>query len=284
MLVWLGERVGLVGGVTAVALLAACDVPVEAKGNVKAGADFQSAAQVVPIAKATLTIGAGTGMPSFISIVTGMTEDTADSNWTAYVQGVPAGNGRTFHIDAFDDATPANVLYSGDATSDIVVGATANVFMLLQEANSGGGLNGQLLVIDRLTATADVVTVGTPVRLSVAAHDLAGDNLNYQWTAPCGTFDDPSSTTPTWTAPNTVPTTGGCPVEITVDSDEQDSVTASLAIVVTGAEGPALDSSPIFVLAPQITEVLPSNGSDTVQPGQTVALGVSTLDPTGGTS
>ncbi len=282
MLAWFGERLGLVVLATAVAALStACDVPEEAKGNVKAGANFQSALQV--ISKATLTIGPGTGTPSFNPIVAEMTQDTTDSNWTAYVQGIPAGSSRTFHIDAFDDSTPANVLYSGDATSEIIVGATANVFMLLQAANSGGDLDGQILSIDRLTATADVVAVGTPVFFSVAAHDLAGDRLTYRWTSSCGAFADPATTTPTWTAPTTVPSNGSCQIEITVENDEQDSLTASLAIVVrqtnAGNEEGPLNSWPIFVLAPQIAGVELPNGNDTVQPGQTVTLGVSTLDP-----
>ncbi|WP_147468348.1 Ig-like domain-containing protein [Corallococcus interemptor] len=53
---------------------------------------------------------------------------------------------------------------------------------------------------------ASSVTSGTPVPTTLEASDADGDLLTYTWTqepaAPAGTFDDPSASQPSWTAPD----------------------------------------------------------------------------------
>ncbi len=205
-----------------------------ATGNVKAGVSLSGALQATSIAKITLTIGPGAGAPSFTPIVTDMTNQDLTNSllWTSYVQGIPAGTGRSFQVSAFDSS--GNLLYGGSATSDIVAGATAEVFIVCQQESPDGGFTDNLPVVDSLTASASTVDVSANVSLSVKAHspNTPPSPLTYSWTAVCGTLVNPASTTPTWTAPATVPPEGACEISVTVTDANQGSVTAYLAIVV----------------------------------------------------
>jgi hypothetical protein len=212
----------------------------EAGGAAKVGVTV-SALSATTIGKMTLTVGPGTGA-TFTPIVVDLTNQdlVTKLTWSAYVQNVPAGTGRTFHIDAFDATVLTKVLYSGDATANIVSGSTANVYMVLQELNPIGGSTTALPAIDSLTASAATVTVpSTPtatVSLTVTAHSPAtpaNNPLTYLWTASCGTLAAATTTSATWTAPATI-TAPACQVNVTVTDSKGGAVTAYLAIVTQG--------------------------------------------------
>ncbi len=195
------------------------------------------------VLKMTLTVGPGTGTPSFTNIVTDLTNNdlTNKLSWSAYVQGIPAGTGRTFHIDAFDGSNA--VIYKGDAVADIVAGGTANVYLVLQGLNDGG-FNNALPVVDALTSSANLVTIATPapqVSLHFKAHDPdAAATMTYAWSDTCAgtSFSSPTGSvtaadnTVTWTAPASVPLTGACTLSLTITDNKQGAVTAFLAIQV----------------------------------------------------
>jgi hypothetical protein len=213
----------------------------ETNGSAKVGVTIPSSSLVATsINKATLTVGPGTGTPTFANIQSDLTNQDLSGklSWSGFVQGIPAGLGRTFHIDAFDAA--GAVIYSGDATANIVVGATANVYMVLQEKNPTGGFDNKLPVVDSLTSSASIVTVGLPgpsptANLVVVAHSptTPPQPLTYLWSASCGSVANATSTSPTWTAPPApAPAAGACQLNVTVTDAKQGSVTASLAIVV----------------------------------------------------
>lgn len=48
----------------------------------------------------------------------------------------------------------------------------------------------------------NTVKVGKSLTLYSYAYDPDGDKITYTWSATCGTFDNPSNSSPTWTAPN----------------------------------------------------------------------------------
>ena len=223
-----------------------------AKGFARVGVQM-SALQQSDVKSGTLTVGAGTGTPTFNNIVMEMSKDS-NSDWTAYVTDIPAGAGRTFHIEACDTAgrcdwqiDAGDHLYKGDATANIVAGATAQVYMLLQQIAPPNSFNNHAPVIDTLTASAAIVVPGTTVTLAVTAHDPdTASNANnkisgYVWAASCGALTNATSQTPTWTAPAT---DGTCSITVTVSdvcpADQpavcSSSVTATVQIQVQTAQ------------------------------------------------
>jgi hypothetical protein len=240
-----------------------------------------SSLQATQIGKATLTVGPGTGTPSFANIVADLTnQDLAGKlSWSGFIQGIPAGTGRTFHIDAFDSA--GLVIYSGDATASIVAGATANVYMVLQEKNPTGGFDNKLPVVDSLTSSASLVTVGLPgpsptVNLFVTAHSptVPPQVLSYLWTSSCGTLAGQTSTTPVWTAPATVPAAQACQINVTITDTKQGSVTASLAIVVQAPVNGAAQVNAYPNSWPMISGILAAETFTMDATGKIVAIDV----------
>jgi hypothetical protein len=234
---------------------------VESHPTGKARVSFASSALILSdIKSVTITVGPGTGTPTFPNIVQAASQG-ASGNWTAFVDAIPAGVGRTFHVEACDvvgacDSTipAANHLYAGDAVATIVAGSVpAQVYLLLQQLSAPNGFNNHAPVIDSLTASASQVVPGGAVTLGITAHDpdTATDPTNhlsgYLWTATCGTLTGATTQTPTWTAPSPSPDTT-CTINVTV-SDVcgtgqpvacNSSVTASLQVQVsTGTNGSA---------------------------------------------
>jgi hypothetical protein len=232
------RRVALVTAVSAMVAAAGCSssARVEGRGSAKVAVRLPATSlAATSINKATLTIGPGVGTPTFANIVVDLAnqDPTGKLNWSGHVQGIPAGTGRTFHVEASDGANPARVLYSGDATTSIAAGGTASVVLMLQETNPGGGSSNKLPVIDSLTASSSSAAAGTSLDFSVTAHALdAGANLSYRWNATCGSLANAGSRTPTWTAPGIVPPSASCQVDVSVTSGAQGSVTASMGVAV----------------------------------------------------
>jgi hypothetical protein len=246
------------------------------------------------ITRMTVTVGPGTGTPTFSERSQEMTQ-SSPGNWTTTVNDIPAGAGRTFRIDAFNSS--GAVIYSGEASSDIVAGATAQVYLMLQEVLPPNAFNNHAPVFDTLTASASTVLPLGTVSLGVTAHDpdTATDPNNrisgYTWLASCGTFSDATSQSPIWTAPADAQT---CTLSITVTDDCgtasaacNSSVTASLQVRVESAEpqvGAAVvnaypNSCPaIACLASQETFEYDANGQVI---GYTATLAVTALDGDG---
>jgi hypothetical protein len=75
-----------------------------------------------------------------------------------------------------------------------------------------------------LSGTPNPVNPSGTVNLSVTASDSFGHTLTYGWSSTCtgglppGSFDDASSTTPTWTAPaNATGVSQSCALKVTVN-------------------------------------------------------------------
>ena len=102
--------------------------------------------------------------------------------------------------------------------------------------------------------TPNPVNSGGPVQLSAVAVDSLGHSLTYSWSATCvgstgnGSFDNASSSTPTWTAPSSsAGTTASCKLSITASDGSGLSQTASFSEVVGAVTAPPLK---FFTLAP----------------------------------
>jgi len=198
-------------------------------GSAHVGVRF-NAVSARSVTRVTLTVG----NPPSAGITTDLANQDLVNNltWTGFVGPIPADTGRPFHVEAVDGM--GSVLYSGDTTTDIVAGKTAMVFLVLQPKNPDAGFNSYLPVIDSLTASANAVSPGDPVHLSVAAHspNTPPDPLTYAWAASCGSLTKEASTSPTWTAPAIVPPQPSpCEITVTVSDQHDGRVAASLDIV-----------------------------------------------------
>ncbi|MCG8424560.1 MAG: DUF1565 domain-containing protein [Proteobacteria bacterium] len=121
-------------------------------------------------------------------------------HWIGELSHIPAGPNLTFTAEAYDDAD--RVIYAGSADNvEIVGGETVTVMMVLQETEPAPpGVNSPPW-IESLVLSAQHVAPGDNVRIVLAATDANGDDISIEWTATAGSFDDASSATPTWTAP-----------------------------------------------------------------------------------
>jgi hypothetical protein len=195
-----------------------------------------------------LTIGPGVGAP-FAPIVA-LASPSGEGAWTVFVTGIPAGAGRTFHLEACDidgpcDATVARAhhLFAGDAMATVSAGATAQVYVLLEQLGAPESFVNLAPVLDSLTASAAVVAPGAQVALGVRAHDPdpAGGAPGTLWRASCGALAGAATTADVrWTAP-TESRAQTCALEVTVSeccgsASTGTSVTASLGIRVVPAD------------------------------------------------
>jgi outer membrane protein OmpA-like peptidoglycan-associated protein len=73
------------------------------------------------------------------------------------------------------------------------------------------------------------VTVGASSKVDAFGVDPDGDTLAYHWTAPTGTFADPSAQGTTWTAPQQI---GSVPLTVSVDDGHGGKASANLTLQV----------------------------------------------------
>jgi hypothetical protein len=149
----------------------------------------------------------GTGYSAF---TVPMSKNT-DGNWTGYASSIPAGS-TTFTVNALNSAN--TLVYTGVATATVTTGATADVYLMLQQVLPPNQFGNHAPVIDSLTTSAGLTKPGTDVALSITAHDpddASPTALSYQWAvsctggAPTGSFAPAggAAANVVWTAPNT---------------------------------------------------------------------------------
>ncbi len=97
------------------------------------------------------------------------------------------------------------------------------------------------------TAQATEVNSGAAVVLNVTATDPDGDTLTYAWTqtpaSPAGTFNNPSSPNPTWTAPE-VTTATSFQLSVTVSDGKDGTRQGAVAVMVRPA--PSGNQAPVL--------------------------------------
>src|SRR5262252_3422084 len=183
-----------------------------------------------------------TGPASFAK--TGTIDVSQSATLTATIGGIPAGRGFTIALSG--DTVGGTASCAGAAAFDITAAQTTRVTVDLKchEAPRTGSVLviGRLNVcpvIDGITALPDEVNVGASVSLTAAAHDSdAGPApLHYQWSAPSGTFDDPSTTSPLFTCTSAGPVT----VTLTVfDGDPAVGCAATMDLAINCSVEPAV--------------------------------------------
>ncbi|MEI6226904.1 MAG: hypothetical protein WCS72_19355, partial [Deltaproteobacteria bacterium] len=182
-----------------------------------------STSACAPIDRVTVTVTRGDG-PDFPAIVQDLPR--SGDQWSGRIADIPAGPGRRFAVEALD--RDKKVLFSGEGKSDIAPGAAAVVSIFLNGTDGGGPVM-SFPVIDALTMSRTLLAPGRTAQLSVSAHDAGGGSapLTYWWRASCGSYDDASKSSPTWTAPEVE---GTCQLSISVANGRGATVTASLSI------------------------------------------------------
>ncbi|GAB4304547.1 MAG: hypothetical protein Fur0034_21550 [Desulfuromonadia bacterium] len=97
----------------------------------------------------------------------------------------------------------------------------------------------------------ETVGFGKSRALYASAYDPDFQPITYEWSSTCGTFDDPTSNRPVWTAPTTENTS--CTITLTVSDTaattvrtKQVTTTANTSPVITGASAPVT----VSVLSP----------------------------------
>jgi hypothetical protein len=201
-------------------------------GRVSVSVNPSGALDPTSIQAVVLTVGPGLIDSTFDPVVAQLSgrAGAGAAAWSVALDGIPAGRARTFHLEALDAG--GAVLSSGDATADVLPGATAQIYLLLQPPG-GGPVSFANPTIDSLSSSAAVVPIGTAVFLQVAAHArTAGALLGYAWTSTCGELAGAATAAPTWTAPFVAPVDGTCWIDVTVTDPAGGAVTASLQVVV----------------------------------------------------
>jgi len=233
-------------------------------------------------ANVSLTISPGTQGSQFTPITENLTQ--SGGNWTAYVTGIPIGNGRQFDVKGTDSS--GNTLFTGTGHADITAGGVATVVIAINSGTGGPPVNTSAPVISYISASATLVAPSGTVRLGASATDPSDPNatITYSWTAVCGTFDAHTGSAVTWTAPSAVPSTpgGGCQISLTVaNTHTGSSVTASIVVSVGVFTGDVL----VTVTGSAGGGPVITGMTAKVTYGSTVEgdIGVTETDSTGGT-
>jgi hypothetical protein len=179
----------------------------------------------------------------------GMINVASSTTLSAVIGGLPAGNGFSIILSATGADGTTNC--GGSATFNVTAGAVTNVNVTLdchQPTKTGSvSVNGTINVCpvaDGITALPAETTVGTPIALTVAAHDpdSGPSPLSYLWSAPSGAFTGGITATPTFVCGAPGPVTLTATVS---DGDPLSSCAAAASVVVTC--DPLLQASSLVV-------------------------------------
>jgi hypothetical protein len=160
------------------------------------------------------------------------------SGWRGIVGGVPAGDGRQFHGDAYDKY--GNIIYTGDATATIAENQSVVVTLILQQKVAPQPFVNTVPFIDSVVASSSTVAPGDQIALGATGHDVdQGDVLTWSWTAAAGTFDAPATAVTKWTAPSTE---GSYAVTVSLSDDHGGvrAVTLNVTVAYGYASGTAI--------------------------------------------
>ncbi|MCC6751328.1 MAG: hypothetical protein IT371_26985 [Deltaproteobacteria bacterium] len=219
-------RLRRVGFALGVSLLAAACGAEGLPGGAALGVSVKglSAADVTRVTVTVTGGGIGTPIVQNLALTAGV--------WRGTIAKIPSGTNRTFAAQAANAA--GTVLYEGQLSGvTIATGSTAVVTLLLQQKTPPLPFGNSVPVIDGLFASSNAVAPGTPVSLSLAAHDPdPADALRFTWSASGGVFNDLGAAAPLWTAPATE---GPVTLAVTVSDGRGGDVTLSFGIDVSFA-------------------------------------------------
>jgi alpha-tubulin suppressor-like RCC1 family protein len=197
-----------------------------------------------------------------------------NNQWSGTIGKLPAGAGRTFSAEAFD--TSGTKLYAGEATNvTILARQTTAVSITLQEVNPPAPFENAAPVITSLSAAPGTVEIGGTVVLTAAASDAnAGDSLTYAWSAPSGSFAQPSSLSTTWTAPASAAVV---PLTLTVTDSKGVPARVTFHVTVNSGKGDAIVNATLNTW-PQVSNISASATALEVNESTTVSATASDND------
>ena len=223
------------------------------------------------IARVEVTVS-GSGIPT--DIVQTLAGDPI-AGWSGTILDIPPGADRTFTGRAYDAADV--LIYQGSASPVTIVGdETALVTIFMQQVNPPPPWNNATPRITGLTVSSYTVSPGGTISLAVTAVDPdPGDTLTYAWSAPSGSFSNPSAASTDWTAPAAL---GSVVIHLGVSDDSGATATLDIGISVASGVGAA------FVLvdvntAPEIISIVPSPTQLDI--GDNTYLDLTVVDPDG---
>jgi hypothetical protein len=197
-----------------------------------------------------------------------------NNQWSGLIGKLPAGTGRTFSAEAFNSS--GTRLYAGSATGvTLLARQTTAVSITLQEVSPAAPFANAAPVISSLSAAPGTVEPGGTVTLNASASDAnPGDTLTYAWSAPSGTFAQPSSLSTTWTAPSSAATV---PLMLTVTDSRGLQGKVTFNVNVTSGKGDAAVNTSLNTW-PQVSNLSASATALEVNDSTTVSATASDND------
>ncbi|WP_163998792.1 Kelch repeat-containing protein [Pyxidicoccus caerfyrddinensis] len=197
-----------------------------------------------------------------------------NNQWSGLLGMLPAGTGRTFSAEAFNSS--GTKMYAGSATGvTILARQTTAVSITLQDVSPAAPFANAAPVISSLSAAPGTVEPGGTVTLTASASDTnPGDTLTYAWSAPSGTFAQPSSLSTTWTAPSSALTV---PLTLTVTDSKGLQGKVTFNVNVTSGNGDAAVNASLNTW-PQVSNLSASATALQVNESTTVSATVSDND------
>jgi hypothetical protein len=266
------KHVSLYLTATLLALVAGCGAPSPQEEDTTGSAQlFGTTAQAITSADVTsvrLTVSAA-DMPARTAELV-----KTNSQWSGLIGKLPAGTGRTFSAEAFN--SNGTRLYAGSATGvTILARQTTAVSITLQEVSPAAPFTNAAPVISSLSAAPGTVEPGGTVTLNASASDAnPGDTLTYTWSAPSGTFAQPSSLSTTWTAPSSAATV---PLTLTVTDAKGLQGKVTFNVNVTSGKGDAAVNASLNTW-PQVSNLSASATALEVNESTTVSATASDND------
>jgi hypothetical protein len=211
----------------------------DARSDVGEGGLALSIAPGTTILTATYTITNPNGFSK-----TGPLDVSRSTTLSATIGGLPAGSGYSIEIDATDST--GGTTCGGSATFAVTAHSTTKLTVHIschQAPRTGSvsvtGAVNVCPVADGVSANPSDVAVGFPASVALLAHDPDGSPsaLAYHWSAPSGTFSDPTSATPTFVCNAPGPVTLTATVS---DGDPTPGCADTLSLIVTCEPGTLL--------------------------------------------
>ena len=242
----------LPAGLLAIVCVFGCHDPTSSRmGAAQVGVSVQalSAAAVMGV---RVTVSGDGVEPAIVSPLT-LTNDV----WSGLIESIPAGEMRTFTVEAMD--ADEVVIYSGSTEGvSILEGETVNVQIFLQQSVPPDAFENSVPRFTAIVLSDTSVAPGATVSLRAEATDPdSDDTLSFAWLSDAGSFDDAASSDVNWTAPDTK---GEYRLTVRVTDSKGASAALSTVIAVDGAS--AQDGSAAVSLSlnswPEVTSLVAS--------------------------
>ncbi|MBN2526396.1 MAG: hypothetical protein JXR76_08380 [Deltaproteobacteria bacterium] len=206
--------------------------------------------------------------------ITATLSKNTGGEWTGIVNDIPAGEGRTFTVGAYDSSDA--LLYDGAASGVVIVdGATASVTVFLQPSISPDPFFNAVPRFTSLSLSASQIAPGHTVWMSAEAADPDGDVLASSWSSSGGSFGTSDNWNTTWTAPTTP---GNYEITVAVADTSGATATISFSVDVQVHYGSGSATVNLNINNwPEIANLVPS--LTRINVGESTSLELTAADP-----